>query len=145
MLRDFDFIANDYSSAMPTPEFIKAQVAFIKSMPTLTEHEYAQFVRIRKHIVRNLNDPFNIETFDDETGMGIKFNLIDSDIPTAQVWDMLSTFVVCHDWETITHTHNGIVKTRHYTRGCPSHGEHAEVFGLKLYTLVKEIPDLEEY
>lgn len=145
MLHDFDFVANDYSGMMPTPTFIKAQVEFFKSMPELTDHEYAQFVRMRKRIIRNLNDPFSSEPFDDETGTGIKFNLVDSDIPTAQVWDLLGTFVVCHDWETLTHAHNGIVKTRHYTRGGPSHGEHAEVFGLKLYTLVTEIPDLEEY
>lgn len=144
MERDFDFIANDYSAQMPTPEFIKEQTKFFETMSDLSEHEYDQFVRMRRAIIDRLHAAPSTP-FDDETGQGITFSIIESHTPTSKVWDLLGTLVVCHDWETITHQHNGIIKTRHYTRGAPSHGDHAEVFELKLYTLVKEIPDLEEY
>lgn len=140
----FDFIADDYSNKMPTPELIKAHLKFTtEENPNLTEAEYRLFSIMRKDIIDVLSNPYDLTPFNDVTGVGYLFTLGTKAEPSEAVWDLLETFVVCHDWETLTFDFDGKMFCKTKQRGSARTIER-NIYKIKLYTQVGELDLVEE-
>lgn len=140
----FDFIADDHSNKMPTPELIKAHIKFTtEENPDLTEAEYRLFSIMRKDIIDALADPYALTPFNDDTGEGYLFTLGTKVEPSEVVWDLLKTFVVCHDWETLTFDFTGKIYCKTKQHGSTVTSEYND-YMIKLYTQVGELDLVEE-
>ena len=129
---------------MPTPELIKAHLKFTtEENPNLTEAEYRLFSIMRKDIIDALSDPYALTPFNDITGVGYLFTLSTKDEPSEVVWDLLKTFVVCHDWETLTFDIGGKMFCKILQHGSARTIERNS-YKIKLYTQVGELDLVEE-
>jgi hypothetical protein len=145
-MSNFDFIVNDYSGTMPSPDQTKAVIQFMEDSPAMEEWEYDQFLRMRKAINRIFNDPYHVTCFADDIGRGYTANIMDRQTPTDLVWNMLEEYIRAHGWQKLIQRGTGFIKTVTTNKNMVTDRSHDQVYQVKLYTaLTREIQSCPEY
>lgn len=132
-MSNFDFIANDYSRLMPSPELTRAAVKFMETSPEMEEWEYDQFLRMRKNISRIFLDPYHVTCFADEIGQGYTASIMDRQEPTELVWKMLEEYVCKYGWVKLAQRGTGFVRTMTKAKDVVTDRSHNQVYQVKLY------------
>lgn len=111
-MKPTDYITDDFRD-FPVSEWgIKQAFALRATYPQMENWQYVQFHRMRKSINRNFADPFDVEPFEDETGVGYVTHMSDHQDVDSLVFELLETFIKHQGFLKLHIESTGIFKVR---------------------------------